>query len=154
MAQRKRRTVKVVLLATMLAAAGAGVYYLTTGGGNPYARFFGHGQLVAEEAPGPVTSSLSRSDMDAVANAWANATQSKPTAIADTHVAPTAYAPAADSSDDRYAMDSSEPADSDVPASVHQDEVAEPAVPIELPATPPRDVTRGQEPNDLGDGAQ
>jgi uncharacterized repeat protein (TIGR01451 family) len=154
MAQRKRRTVKVVLLATMLAAAGAGVYYLTTGGGNPYARFFGHGQLVAEEAPGPVTSGLSRSDMDAVANAWANATQTKPTAIADTHVAPTAYAPAADSSDDRYAMDSSAPADSDVPASVHQDEVAEPAVPIELPATPPRDVTRGQEPNDLGDGAQ
>ncbi len=111
MAQSKRRTVKVVLLATMLAAAGAGVYYLTTCRGNLYARFFGHGELVAEETQVPVASNLSQSDMDAVANAWANATPTRPAANADRYVAPTAYAPTAVSSDDRYAMDCSAPAD-------------------------------------------
>jgi uncharacterized repeat protein (TIGR01451 family) len=152
MAQSKRRTVKVVLLATMLAGAGAGVYYLTTGGGGLYARFFGHCELVAEEPQAPVASSLSRSDMDAVAHAWANATPAKPAAIADKHVAPTAYAPATDTSDDRYAMDYSATADSDPPTNDHAGEVTQPAAPVELPVTPPRDVTRGQEPNDLGDG--
>lgn len=152
MAQSKRRTVKVVLLATMLAAAGAGVYYLTTGGGALYARFFGHGELVAEEAQVAVTSSLSRSDMDAVASAWANATPSKPAAVADADVAPATYTPVAGLSDDRYAMSYSDSAEDNSPENAGRDDVAESAAPIELPAAPPRDVTRGQEPNDMGSG--
>jgi uncharacterized repeat protein (TIGR01451 family) len=114
--------------------------------------FFGHGELVAEEAQVPVASSLSRSDMDAVASAWANATPNKPAAIADANVAPTAYAPAAESGDDRYAMDYAVPADSESLDHASNACVAESAAPIELPAAPPRDVTRGQEPNDLGSG--
>jgi len=114
--------------------------------------FFGHGELVAEEAQVPVASSLSRSDMDAVASAWANATPNKPAAIADANVAPTADAPAAESGDDRYAMDYTVPADSESLDNASNTCVAESAAPIELPAAPQRDVTRGQEPNDLDSG--
>ncbi len=139
MARTKRRTVIVVLLATVLAAAGAGIGYLALGDGAWTARIFGPGELVAEEAPATIHADLSQSDLDAVASAWAGAEPIKPAVVSDPQVAPEYAATTESSDDDRY-------------------EAAE-AMPVMLPAVPAQEitrgeVTRGQEPNDLGEGEE
>lgn len=148
MARTKRRTVIVVLFATVLAAVGAGICYLASGGGAWTARLsglFGHSELVAEDVPAATQANLSQSDLDAVASAWGGAEPIKPgvvsnPVVSDPQVAPAEYSTTTESSDDdRY-------------------QAAE-AMPVMLPAVPAQEetrgeVTRGQEPNDLGQGEE
>jgi hypothetical protein len=93
-----RRAVKWGLLATLVAVAGAGAYHFTSGGRTSFWRFFADGApnagLVAEQSSTD-NGELSKSDLDAVASAWAG-TESAQSVNPSTAVA-------ADG-DDRYAV--------------------------------------------------
>jgi uncharacterized repeat protein (TIGR01451 family) len=105
--------VKWTLVTSVLAASGAGVYQFTPAGAwiSKLVRHEGSGaQLIADDAAAPVAptgAALSKSDLDTVASAWADATPIKsadsttdhatePTALRDEHVTPAEYVAAAD----------------------------------------------------------
>ena len=145
MARSTRRAVKLVLFATVLAAAGAGVYHFNSGGGTAFWRLFANGELVADETAPSAPPELSQSDLDAVASAWAGAAPKKPAErSAEYDASAASYEEPSDANDERYSD-----------GSVGDDDRRYPAVepePVDLPATDPREITRGQEPNDLGGG--
>jgi uncharacterized repeat protein (TIGR01451 family) len=153
MARTKRRTVIVVLLAIVLASVGAGIYHFASGGGAWSARLFGHGKLVAEEAPAAIQADLSQSDLDAVASVWGEAKPTKPAVVSDPvvsdpQVVPAEHSKTAESDDDRYNIDA--------PTTGSDDDLYDDAesMPVMLPAVPAQEVTRGQEPNDWSEGEE
>jgi uncharacterized repeat protein (TIGR01451 family) len=108
------RAVKWTLVTSVLAASSAGTYHFTPAGAW-IAKLIRHdgpdAQLVAEETPAPTPTpsgaALSKSDLDAVASAWADAAPSKsaeatadhaaePTVVRDEQVTPAEYVAAAD----------------------------------------------------------
>jgi uncharacterized repeat protein (TIGR01451 family) len=166
---------KWTLVTSVLAASSAGVYQFTPTGTWLANRFHGtapDAKLVAEDPPLASGAALSKSDLDAVASAWAGAASAKQSdtvtdhgeasVVRDEHVTPAEYAAPADDS----GGSSHKPTSSDdlAPANHESESTATSALPAapsaddryaahdtNQPTPTPLDlssVTRGQAPDD------